>query len=302
VRIVFCGSGWFPIVDAIRARLPAGAEIDVRDPARHLAQAVAGAQVILPSNARVDAAALAAARELVLVQQPAVGVEGIDLEAARARGVPVCNVPAANSDAVAEAALLLILALARRLPAARAAFAAARIGEPPGVELRGKVLGVVGLGQTGQRLAAAARGLGMEVVAVGSRSTVAERDALLARADFVSLHCPLTPATRGMIGAAAFAAMKPGAYLVNCARGAIVDRAALEQALASGRLGGVGLDVYWDEPWDPADPLYARDDVVALPHIAGSTVESFARIADAVAGNIGRIMRGDVAGLANRVA
>src|SRR5438045_2525335 len=128
MRIVFAGTGWFPIVDFIRRRLPEGATIGIRDFALPLADAIRDANVVIPSNARFDAAALAAPQDLWLVQQTAVGVDGIDLEAARARGVPVCNAPGANADAVAQAALLLILALARRLPAAQRSFQGGVIG------------------------------------------------------------------------------------------------------------------------------------------------------------------------------
>jgi phosphoglycerate dehydrogenase-like enzyme len=293
MNVVFCGTGWFPIVEYIRRRLPAGVVIRVRDFSRPLAAELRDANVILPSNALLDAEAIAAPSDLRLVQQPAVGVEGIDLEAARARGVPVCNAPGANGEAVAQAALLLILALARKLPLAEQAFARASIGVPIGLELGGKVLGLVGRGQSANALARAAAALGMEVLSVGSTSPPRAFDELLARSDFVSIHCPLTPATRGLFDDAAFARMKPGAYLVNCARGPIVDRGALERALASGRLGGVGLDVHWNEPWDPSDPLYAREDVVALPHIAGSTEEAFGRLGDLVAANIARVARGE---------
>ncbi len=300
LRIMFCGTGWFPVVDAIRAKLPRGAVIRARDPATPLAEAITDAHVILPSNAPIDAAALAAAPGLRLIQQPAVGYENIDLAAARARGVPVCNAPGVNPDSVAQAALLLMLALARRLPAARRAFAQAAIGVPVGIELGGQVLGIVGLGQSGSRLGRAAAALGMEVVGVRSRSGAAELDALFARADFVSLHCPLTAATRGLIGDHAFARMKPGAFLINCARAAIVDRGALDRALALGKLGGVGLDTHFHEPWDPDDPLFAREDVVALPHIAGSTHQAFGRIADIIVANLARLAAGEP--LLNRIA
>lgn len=290
--VVFCGTGWRPIVEYIRQRLPPGVSIRVRDPSRPLQDEVRDAQVVLPSNAVLDAAAIDAARDLRLIQQPAAGYDLIDLEAARRRGVPVCNAPGRNSQAVAEAALLLMLALARRLPLARRAFAERSMGEVVGLELRGRTLGIVGLGQTGSRLAALASAIGMQVLSVRSTSTRAELDELLSRSDFVSLHCPLTPATRGLIDAAAFQRMKPGAFLVNCARGAVVDRAALEAALDSGRLGGVGLDAFWEEPWDPADPLFHRDEVVVLPHLGGSTEEAFAAIAEVVAANVARVLRG----------
>ena len=293
MELVFCGSGWPSIVDEIRRRLPDGARVRGRDRSRSLEEDLAGADVVLPSNQRLDAAAIAAPRRLVLIQQPAAGYEGIDLAAARARGVPVCNAPGVNATAVAEAALLLMLGLARRLGAARRAFAERRIGEPMGFELRGRRLGLVGEGRTGGALRRVAEGVGMQVASVRSTSTAGELRALVAAADVISIHCPLTPRTRGLFDGALLGAMQPGALLVNCARGAIIDRAALEAALAGGRLGGVGLDVFWEEPWDPADPLYARPDVLTLPHVGGSTEEAFGAIAEVVAENVRRVLRGE---------
>ena len=251
------------------------------------------ANVILPSNCRIDREAIEAPIDLRLIQQPAAGYDGIDLPAAAERSVPVCNAPGTNADSVAEAALLLILALARRYRPAQRAFAARTIGVPLGLELRGKTLGIVGLGRSGSALARIAEATGMKVVSLRSNSSPDQLSRLLQDSDVVSLHCPLTDQTRGLIDAGALARMKRGAFLINCARGPIVDRKALEAALVRGALGGVGLDTYWTEPWDPDDPMYARDDVVTLPHIAGSTIETFARIADVVAGNIARIQRGD---------
>ena len=293
MRLLFRGSGWPEIVDAIRERLGPRDTIERHDPTRPITEQLGGVDVILPSNGGVDAALLAAAPDLRLVQQPAVGTDGIDLAAARAHGVPVCNVPSANASSVAEAALLLMLALVRRWPVAQRAFADRTVGSPVGRELRGRTLGIVGLGRSGSALAEAARALGMRVVGVRSTNSRNELDELFALADVVSVHCPLTDATRGLVGRDAFRRMKRGALLINCGRGAVVDRAALDEALADGALGGVGLDVHWQEPWDPADPLYGRDDVVVLPHVAGTTEESFARIADVVADNTLRVERGD---------
>ena len=301
-RVLFCGTGWLDVMPHIgRALATVGvdAEVIVRDPARPLLEQLADIDVALPSNGVFGANEIAAAPGLRLIQQPAVGFEGIDLMAARARGIPVCNAPGSNTDSVAQAALLLILALARRVPAAMHAFRRAEIGGPAGIELTGRTLGIVGMGSTGSRLATAATALGMSVEGV---TRAGGRDALhklLARSDVVSIHCPLAPSTRGLFDTAAFTAMRPGALLVNVARGAIIDRAALEHALASGRLRGVGLDVFWNEPWDPNDALFARDDVVVLPHVAGSTEESFARIANVVAMNIAALYAGTP--LAHRV-
>jgi phosphoglycerate dehydrogenase-like enzyme len=291
--IVFCGTGWLPMVDHLRERLPAEAKVRVRDYTKPIAEAVASANVILPSNARIDAAAIAAPKDLILIQQPAVGIEVVDLQAAKDRGIPVCNVPGVNADAVAQTALLLMLAVARRLPEARRKFETAEIGVPLGRELSGKVLGVIGLGKIGSKLARAGEALGMEVMSVRSQSTRQELERLLDRSDFVSLHCPLTPATRGILGEAEIARMKKGSVVINCARGALIDREALEQALRSGHLGGAGLDVFWAEPWDPADPLYARDDVVTLPHVGGSTFEVFSKVADTCVENIRRVLAGE---------
>ncbi len=300
MRIVFCGTGWLSIVDRIRARLPEGVTIHLRDHDRPVADAVRDAHVIIPSNAHVGGAEMDAARDLRLIQQPAAGYDVVDIAAAKARGIPVCNAPGKNAQAVAEAALLLMLALARRLPGALRSFEARRIGDPVGFELAGRTLGVVGMGRSGSRLAAVAEGLGMHVLSVRSESGSAALGALLERADVVSLHLPLTDATRGLIGREALRRMKPGAFLVNCARGPIVDRQALIEALDGGRLGGVGLDVHWEEPPDPSDPLYGRPDVVALPHIAGSTEEAFEGLVGVIVENVERLARGE--DLIHRVA
>ncbi len=293
MEILFCGTGWFPIVDAIRVRLPDGWNVRSRDFSRPLVDDVGRSEVLLPSNAPFTREVVEAARAARLLQQPAVGVDGIDLAAAKARGLPVCNAPDTNGDSVAEATMLLLLALARRLSALRRSFEAASIGLPVGTELRGKTLGLVGFGQAGRRVAAIARAMGMTVMHVRRSSPPGDLAEMLARSDFVSIHCPLTPGTRGLFGEKAFEAMKPGAMLVNCARGPIIDRAALERALASGRLAGVALDVFWEEPWDPADPLFAREDVIVLPHVGGSTDVAFGRIADIVVANAQRVARGE---------
>jgi phosphoglycerate dehydrogenase-like enzyme len=280
-------------VEFFSRHLPPSFDVAIWDGTRPLAEAVRDVDFLLPSNAPFSAEVIAAARAVRLIQQPAAGVENIDLAAARARGIPVANAPGANHRAVAEAALFLMLALARRLPEAQARFAAGAIGEPVGRELGGRRLGVVGTGRTGSALAAMARGIGMEVSSIGSRRSDDDWASFLAAADVVSLHCPLTAATSGLIDDRAFALMKPGALLINCARGPVVDRGALERALAGDRLGGVGLDVFWREPWEPAEPLFAHPRVVVLPHVAGSTEEAFDAIARVCAENIRRVLRGE---------
>jgi phosphoglycerate dehydrogenase-like enzyme len=293
MRLLFCGSGWLSIVDHVAQRLPPEATIQRWDRAQPLATVVGDIEVLLPSNALITPEVIAAAPRLRLIQQPAAGTEWIDRTAAAARDIPICNAPGANHVAVAEAAIFLLLALARRAPLAARAFAERRIGGPLGTELAGKTLGVIGMGRSGSAVAQRARGLGMTVITLGRSATAADRTAFFAASDAISIHCPLTAETRGLLDAAAFAAMRPGAFVVNVARGAVIDRGALVAALAGDRLGGVGLDVHWDEPADPADPLYADPRVIALPHVGGSTVEAFGRIADIVVDNLGRLMRGE---------
>jgi phosphoglycerate dehydrogenase-like enzyme len=300
VRVLFCGSGWRTFVDILARAMPPGTEVDLWDVKDPLERVVPGYHVLLPSNGPITAEVIAAAGDLRLIQQPAAGTDNIDLAAARARGVPVCNAPGASGESVAEMALFLMLALLRRLPESRRAFADRLIGQPIGRQLRGRHLGIVGVGLIGSALARLAEGVGMIVTAVGSRRSDDEWEKLLREADVVSLHCPLTAATRGLMDGRAFSLMKPGALLINCARGPVIDRAALERALDGGRLGGAGLDVFWDEPWDPAEPLYARPNVVVMPHVGSSTEEAMFRIAAIVAANMDRISRG--APLLHRVA
>jgi len=270
-----------------------GLRLDRVDGARPLEAQVADVVGLVPSVARITASVIAAAPRLKAIVQFGAGLDNVDREAAAARGIAVRNVPGANAQAVAELALFLMLALARRLPLHRRSFAARIVGDPPGTELSGKTLGIVGLGASGRQLARMARGLGMEVIAIRRHpgpdpdatwvGGPAELHALLGRADYVSLHTPTTADTRGLLDAAAFRAMKPTARLINVGRGDLVDRAALVDALDTKTIAGAGLDVYWEEPPDPADPLLAMENVVATPHVGGVTEEALDRIATRVA-------------------
>ena len=248
---------------------------------------------VVPSMTPIDAAFMDQAPRLRLIVQFGAGLEGVDLEAAAARGIVVRNTPGLNAQCVAETALFLMLALAKRLPLHRESFAQRLIGHPPSIELKGKTLGIVGLGASGRALARLARGIGMQVVAIRRHRAADDPDAswvggaedldrLLEQADFVSLQVPLSPETQGLIDGARLARMKPSAYLINVGRGALIDRAALLEALRERRIAGVGLDVFWQEPPDPEDPLLALDNLVATPHIGGVSVEALAQIADRV--------------------
>src|SRR5262245_37857685 len=174
MHILFCGSGWWPMIDCVRARLPPGATIAAWDQRAPLVEVVGDVDVLLPSNAAITAGVIAAAKRLRLIQQPAAGTEGIDVAAAVARGVPVCNAPGTNQVAVAEATLFLLLSLARRAPAARQAFATRQVGVPLGIELAGRTLGIVGMGRVGGAVAERARALGMRVIALARGGDRAE--------------------------------------------------------------------------------------------------------------------------------
>ncbi len=233
------------------------------------------------------ASMIQAAPNLRLIQKIGVGVNTIDLDAARARGIPVCNLPGTNSRAVAELTLGLMLAALRRVNRFDLALRAGVWSDPAlqdGIgELGGRTVGLVGYGAVPRLLAPVLLALGCKVIhatrhpvpdAIGERFGL---DALLAEADIVSLHVPLTPETERMIDTAALARMKPGAILINTARGGLVDQVALIQALRSGRLGAAGLDVFAVEPPDPRDPLFALPNVVVTPHIAWTTTGTFDR-------------------------
>jgi D-3-phosphoglycerate dehydrogenase len=242
--------------------------------------------LIVRSSVRVDAELLAAASRLKVVGRAGTGLDNVDVDAASQRGVRVINTPGANAIAAAEHTIALLLALCRHVPQADASL---RAGEWTrsrflGVQLYGKTLGIVGLGRVGAQVAERARAFGMTVIAFSPhvsadvarelKVTLVDLDDLLDRADFITLHTALTPETHGLIDAAAIARMKPGVRLVNCARGALVDEAALVDALRSGHVAGAALDVFTDEPLPADSPLRALPNVVLTPHLAASTVEA----------------------------
>ncbi|HLF57947.1 MAG TPA: phosphoglycerate dehydrogenase [Thermoanaerobaculia bacterium] len=246
--------------------------------------------LVVRSATKVTRALLASPGRLRVIGRAGVGVDNVDVDAATERGILVVNAPTANLTSATEHTLALMLALARRLPAADASMKRGEWDRKSfvGIELQGKTLGVVGFGRIGQRVAARARGLEMTVVAfdpfldpaLASRLGVEmlPLDALLAAADVVTLHTPLTRETHHLVDAARLARMKPGALLVNCGRGGVVDETALLAALESGRLGGAALDVFEAEPPASLD-LVRHPRVVATPHIGAQTGEAQERIA-----------------------
>jgi D-3-phosphoglycerate dehydrogenase len=245
--------------------------------------------LIVRSATKVTAALLDAAPKLRAIARAGSGVDNIDLDAATSRGVVVMNAPSATSASVAELTLALMLALARHVPAADRAMKE-RTWEKhafAGTELGGKTLSVIGLGRIGRRVARLGRAFGMTVLAHDPALTPAEvagdaidlvaLDEACARADYLTLHLPATPATRHLVDAARLARCRPGVRLVNTSRGELVDAAALLAALESGQVAGAGLDVFEQEP--PVDwALAQHPSVVATPHVAASTAEAQERV------------------------
>ncbi len=271
-------------LDALRA----GAEVDIRtdlDKAALLAVLPQYDGLVVRSGTRVTADVLAAGTKLRVVGRAGTGVDNIDVNAATARGIVVVNAPASNSVAVAELTLGYILALARNLPQAHSSLQSGKWERARymGFEVRGKTLGLLGLGRIGAEVARRARAFEMDVIAtdpVVSTDRAAQigvslvtLDELLGRSDFLSIHVPLTDSNRHLINAARLAQMKPTAYLINAARGGLVDEAALADALERKRLAGAALDVFEQEP-PTNSPLLGHPNVLTTPHLGASTLEA----------------------------
>jgi phosphoglycerate dehydrogenase-like enzyme len=245
-----------------------------------------GAAAVLAGGEVISAGVLAGVPELRVVARAGVGYDRVDVPACTKHGVAVTITPTANHESVAEHALALLLAVAKNVLRGDRATRACQWPRTPGMPVRGTTLGIVGLGRIGRSLAVRAKALGMRVVATEmapDRSFCAqhgvellELDALLAESDYVSLHCPSLPETRGLMNRERLARMKRGSVLINTARGELVVERDLAAALDSGHLAGAGLDVLEREPPQPGDPMLSRDDVVLTPHIAGSDTRSSA--------------------------
>jgi glyoxylate reductase len=277
-------------------RLRAAHDVDVwpdpePPPPAALRERAAGADALLTMlTDRVDAQLLDAAPGLRAVANLAVGTDNIDLDAARERGVAVGSTPGVLTDATADLAMALILAITRRLPEGEARVREGRWGpwqpaQDLGSDLAGATLGVVGFGRIGRALARRAEGFGMEVLHT-ARSSGVPLDELLGRSDVVSLHVPLSPATHHLIDSVALARMKPSAYLVNTARGGVVDQAALRDALQRRGLAGAALDVTDPEPLPADDPLLDAPNLLVVPHIGSATTGTRAKMASMAVDNL----------------
>ena len=259
--------------------------------------------VVIRSATTLDAATIERAERLKVIGRAGVGVDNVDVDAATRRGIVVANAAESTVDSAAEHAIALLLALARNIPQAHAALAGGAWERQrfTGVELAGKTLGVLGLGRIGREVARRALGIGMRVVAydpfvsadrfrdLGVESA-ASPESVYAEADVVTLHLPLNDETRHLVDAVALSRMKDGVRIVNAARGGLVDEAALEEAIRSGKVAGAALDVFETEPY--AGPLLALPQVVVTPHLAGSTAEAQDRAGIVIAEQVAAALEG----------
>ncbi len=298
-----------PIAPEGVALLRAAHDVDERfglDPAGLIAIVGAYDALIVRSQVQADAAVIAAGARLQVIGRAGVGVDNVDLDAATRAGITVVNAPTGNTIAAAEHTLALLLGLARKVAAADASV---RRGEWKrsqfqGVELRGRTLGIVGLGKIGMAIADRARGfemhlLGMDPYVTAEQAALhgvelVDLETLLHRSDAITVHVPLSRATRGLIGAKAIAQLRRGAFVLNVARGDIVDEAAVADALRSGHLGGAGIDVFETEP--PAgSPLLDAPNTLLTPHLGASTAEAQVAVAEEVADQVLDVLAGRAA-------
>jgi phosphoglycerate dehydrogenase-like enzyme len=272
-------------------------------------ESLRGFDVLLPSMSVVNREHLAKSDHLRLIQQCGAGLEGVDLQAARDMNIWIANVPtdiSGSADSVAELAIYTMIGLSRDFRKMALSLANRQIGVPPGRALCGKTVGLIGLGSIGYALSRRLKAFDVHLIGIKRHDpqkakaelglewvgTPEDMKELLRRSDYVVLCLPLTPENGHMIGRHAFTNMKRNAFLINLSRGGLVDRDALEEALASEKIGGAGLDVFWEEPPDPDDPIF-KYNVLATPHIAGSTDVSVRGIVKAVAENIRRLEKGE---------
>jgi phosphoglycerate dehydrogenase-like enzyme len=300
-----------PILEWVTAHVPGDFQVTAVPgtlPEPQIVDAVREADFLMVYRATLADAALRAATRVRLIQLLAAGYDEFNVELMESLNIPCAQNAGANSWAVADHAVLLMLAVYRRLVACDAATRQGRWREPiTGLntyEMDGKLVGIVGIGNVGRKVAQRVQGFGARVQYFDKFPLTPERereagvvrvplDELFRTSDIVTLHTPLTPETTGLVDAEVLATMKSTAVLINTSRGEIVDESALAAALAHGRLGGAGLDVFEREPVDPASPLLTLDNVVLTPHSAGTTVDTWQRRLDFAFGNMRRVGAGE---------
>ncbi len=271
-------------------------------------ESLRGFDVLIPTMSTVTRDLLVGGDHLKLIQQCGAGLDGVDLQAASEMNIRVANVPtdiSGNADSVAELGIYMMIGLSRNSRKMALSLTGRQMGVPSGRALSGKTVGIIGLGGIGRALARRLKAFNVHLIGIKRTDpqkvkaeldlewvgTPEDMNELLGRSDYVVLCLPLTSENRNMMGRHAFDMMKPDSFLINLSRGGLVDRGALEDALASEKIGGAGLDVFWEEPPDPVDPVFNYN-VLATPHIGGSTDVSMRGIVNAVAENIRRLETG----------
>ena len=265
---------------------------------------IGGADIVLTNKTRITAEVISACPSIRYIGLLATGYNVVDLDAARAREIPVCNVPAYSTDAVAQHVFALLLELTNRVGHHNAQVQAGRwitsrdfcFWDGSLMELRGKTLGIIGYGQIGQAVARIAEAFGMRVLATARRARpgLVPMEQVLAESDIITLHCPLFADNTGMINRETIARMKDGVLLINTARGPLIDEAALREALLSGKVAGAAMDVVSVEPMAADCPLLGLDNCVITPHIAWAPTETRARLLTIAAGNVRGFLEGHV--------
>jgi phosphoglycerate dehydrogenase-like enzyme len=307
MRILFAAheKAWGGFLEMIRKELP---DHEFVPTGRFGFDTLKGVDILIPTMSTVGRDHLFEADRLRLIQQCGAGLESVDIEAAKSMNIMVANVPtdiSGNADSVAELGIYLMIGLSRNFKQMAVSLADGHMGTPPGRALIGKTVGIIGLGGIGRALAKRLKPFDVHLLGIKRyepqkakeelgldwAGSPAEMYELLNRSDYVVLCLPATNESRNIIGRQSFLSMKRDAFLINLSRGGLVDRDALEDALASGTIAGAGLDVFWEEPVDPNDPIF-KYNVLATPHIAGSTDVSIRGIMKAVAENIMRLGRG----------
>ncbi len=299
-------NAWGGLIASIRQTMP---DVEFVASAGHAAESLAGFDALIPGMCKVDARLLATADRLRLIQQAGTGLESVDTAAAKQQGIMVANVPShtsGNADSVAELGIWMMIGLARRHQEIAQCLAQQRLGQPVGIGLMGKTVGLVGLGGIGKALAKRLAPFGMRMIGVKREADTAfaekhgldwvgdmtQLPQLLERADFVVLSLPDNAQTHNIINANALNQMKHGSFLINLGRGGLIDKPAFIAALENKTLAGAGLDVFWQEPPAPNDVVFSYN-VIATPHIGGVTDISLAGNVAGVCDNLRRLRDGE---------
>lgn len=306
MKVLFCEEGFIYARKVLKSLLP---ELEILScPRERIMEYLRDVDVIVPAMTRITQEVIYACNSLKLIQQWGVGLEGVDIDAATRRGVYVANVPSAgtgNAESVAELAIFFMIALGREFNQCQISIKEKRIGTPVGSALINKTVGIVGLGNIGREIIYRLKPFNVKILGITKNPSEERRKELgisfcgspsdlhkiLPEVDYLILCCMMSPETKGMIGERELSIIKRGSFIINVARGGVVDKNGLLTALREGRIAGAGLDVFWEEPIDPDDELF-KYNVITTPHIGGVTRESYVGIGKIVAENIRRVEMG----------